>query len=96
MAEYLRGEKVGLPKREAVVIIAFVQERGCSLRGTAAEASLADFIGKGSPDPSEKAAAEVAMDAIRYNRVLPNGPDELGRGSCTSTHSPPPPAPVSR
>ncbi len=82
MAQYLNGEKVGLPKSEALQIINLVQIRGCSLRGTVSESAVSKFLATGKLDASDRQSAESALDSIRRNVIMPNGPDSLKGGPC--------------
>ena len=82
MVKYLKGEKTGLPKLEAIEILDLIQIRGCSLRGTEAERALEEFVGAAPSDSLESLYAKSALDAIRRDIIVRNGPDGLRGGPC--------------
>jgi len=81
MALYLSGEKNGIAARTAIDIIKSVQLRGCSLKGTAAQKALVDYITRKPSPPSyylmrAKNALEVINDDSKFENYdgLPPGP----------------------
>lgn len=70
MAQYLNGQRKGLPEVEAIEIIYAVQVRGCSLRGTAAERAVEAALARSRQDPLERLAARGALDVIHRDFKL--------------------------
>lgn len=81
MANYIRGERHGLPLEEAIVIANFVPLRGCSLRDSAAHLALREAVARGSLSASEESAAKVELAAIQGNLRAEGELDDLGSGS---------------
>lgn len=67
MSQYLTGERVGIPKSEAVLIIRQVQLRGCSLHGTAAENALQELLETDDPSSTARFVAVGALECIKEN-----------------------------
>ena len=86
MAQYLAGQRQGLPDIEAVEIIHAVQLRGCSLRGTSAERALEGYLSRQSKDTYDYISAKDVlgsiMSGIKYKKIryddLKGGPCEAG------------------
>lgn len=64
MLPYVRGERQGLPRVEALNIILRAQNESRGLKGTDVEKVLRDFISGGKGDTYEVATAEITLDAI--------------------------------
>ena len=89
MAPYLDGRKGEFLKYEALYIIWFVQLRGCSLRGTAAEQALSDYLSaeqapttSGLRHAETVRLAETVLEAIRRDRHVADV-DGLPPGPCS-------------
>lgn len=82
MAESLDGRSQGLPAAEAIGVILRVQQRGCSLKGTPAQEALERFIEREPKDSADAYLAEVTLEAIQNDVVVPGGPDTLKGGPC--------------
>jgi len=73
MAQYLAGERSGIPKTEAITIIYLVQTRHCLLKGGPAEDALESSILQESMTPGEETAARITLEAIKSDfTVLSN------------------------
>ena len=84
MAPYLFRQKVGIPKYEALHIIWAVQLRGCSLRGTPAEAAVIKYLrNKQEATDPDPAFAEMVLDHIRSDDHVARF-DTLPPGPCNS------------
>lgn len=81
MAKYVDGSKTGLPRYEALEIIDLVQVRGCSLKNTAAEKSVAAFLTKAQNGSLEALVASYTLENIRNNTVMLNL-NEIRGGVC--------------
>ena len=89
MVPYLYGQKVGIPKYEALHLIWYVQLRGCSLLGTEAEQAVQDYLNAepapGNPDLANRVnvrLAESVLDAIRLDGHVEKF-DSLPPGPCS-------------
>jgi len=82
MAAYLNGKRHGLPSYEAIDIIHLVQKRGCSLKGTAAEEALYEFLAREPRDTAEHLLARTALDAIEHDLVAPGQNASPPGGPC--------------
>lgn len=87
MARYLSGEERGLPEHEAIEIIHLVQLRGCSLKGTVAERELESFVRREPQGSMYRMSAESALESIRKDIVMHDGPDTLTGGPCEDSSS---------
>jgi hypothetical protein len=66
MIPYLREERAGFPREEAMLVILEVQLRGCTLRGTRAHLALMD-LRRGSIQPRDLAVAERVLESIELD-----------------------------
>lgn len=83
MAQYITGERPGLPRLEAIEVIHSVQLRGCDLAGTAAESALEGMLREGAISELERNAAVSALDSIHRGINVPPGQlDDLRGGPC--------------
>lgn len=82
MAQYVKGERVGIPVHEAIVIIQDVQLRGCSLQGSAAESALQDFLETTETFSPARLAAMHAIEMIRANSSFDIENFSLKGGPC--------------
>lgn len=91
MTDYLKGERKGLPRVEAIDIIQSVQLRGCDLAGTEVQATLEELLRSGTLNDLERMLANLALDAIvRGVHVPPGTLDSLRGGPCeTETYGAP-------
>jgi hypothetical protein len=94
MAQYVSGQEEGLPIYEAIVIIRYVQWRGCSLRGSAAEQALEVFLENGRGDSLERRAAAGALQSIQDDVDFSDlGDDYPAGGPCQEGNAAPEAAP---
>jgi len=82
MAQVVAGRETGLPRTEALVIIQYVQLRGCNLRATQIPNLLQQFVEGHPGSDAERRNAQYALDYILNGRSLPGGPDGKGAGAC--------------
>jgi hypothetical protein len=88
MAKYLNGERKGLPDEEALDILYAVQVRGCSLRGTAAEHAVRNYLVKAHKYSAEATAAKATLDVIQRDVKFGNGGYDRLRGGPCDPHGP--------
>lgn len=82
MADFILGERSGLPRIEAIVIIEDIQLRGCNLSGTRAERALETLLEEPGPTKAEKERAAGALTSIRRGLNLKGHLDTLRGGAC--------------
>jgi hypothetical protein len=89
MAAIITGADGGFPVSEAVEIVALVQQRGCTLKGTAAEHALIQLQDSAQTDKATLFLVRLTLDAIARDVSVPGGPDRHGPGACPTAHEPP-------
>jgi hypothetical protein len=83
MVPYVLRKKDGIPRYEALWIIADIQARGCSLRGTPAEKAVREYLeGSTTPDADSHLASSVLMSIETDNHV--DNSDSLPPGPCNA------------
>lgn len=84
MVPYLTGEKKGLSHFEALTIILWVQNRGCSLRGTPVHRAVLAFLDSPAASEDDKRFAKSSVLAsIEANRFFePGALDGKTGGPC--------------
>ena len=87
MTAYLEGNETGVPIEMAVTIVWDVQLRGCSLRGTSAEAALR-ILDSRPLEQHLRFAVEAALEAIEKDLHAADGLDRYGAGACASADRP--------
>ena len=89
MVPFLLGQKVGIPKSEALYVLQAVQLRGCSLLGTAVPDALRAYLKTATLPPTSRSAyldsdlAETILEDIRLDRHVTKF-DSLPAGPCNT------------
>lgn len=86
MVGYLTGRRVGLLTKLTVIrTITLVQDRGCSLKGTAAERALETFLEAERPESQEAFFARSALNQIKSDVFDPTRAEVLKGGPCEAS-----------
>ena len=83
MVAFVQGKRKGIPLPLVFKIIRKVQVRGCSLKGSAAEAAVREFLESGKGTEGERAMAFGALHSIENDyTVEPGMVDSQTDGPC--------------